>query len=238
VNANNGNRTAVVTGANAGIGSACSQLLRDDGWQVVGWDIAPEADEDFIRPVDVSDYETVERAAAGLEDVELLVNCAGISDRAPAADMQPNQWQRVIDVDLTGTFNCCQALHRALSARGGVIVNIASIAGHRSFPCRANYCAAKAGVVALTEVLGLEWASDGIRVVAVSPGFVRTGMMDVGIELGYLTEKDMTGRTPQGRLASPDELARAIVALASDAFSFMTGTTVIVDGGWCANGGF
>jgi NAD(P)-dependent dehydrogenase (short-subunit alcohol dehydrogenase family) len=232
-------RVAVVTGAASGIGQACARHLLGQGWRVVGWDIAPgvEGAVDW-REVDVGDYDSVAAAARGLESVALLVNSAGISDRAPAAEMRPEQWERVLRVDLTGTFYCCQLLHDALVRARGAIINVASIAAHRSFPGRANYCAAKAGVVALTEVLGLEWATDGVRVVAVSPGFVATPMMDWAIEHGHIPADAMLARTPQGRFASPDELAAAIVALADDAFGFMTGTTVVVDGGWCANGSF
>jgi NAD(P)-dependent dehydrogenase (short-subunit alcohol dehydrogenase family) len=152
--------------------------------------------------------------------------------------MRPDQWERVVRVDLSGTFYCCKALHDALVRGHGTIVNTASIAAHRSFPGRANYCAAKAGVVALTEVLGLEWAAEGVRVVAISPGFVSTPMMEAGVAGGHIPQEGMLARIPQKRFASSEEIAAAIVSLASDAFSFMTGATVVVDGGWCANGSF
>ena len=230
---------AVVTGAASGIGRACVERLRTDGWTLVGWDL-DSGDDAGVRwaTVDVGDFESVSRAAADVPEAALLVNSAGISDRAPAAQMRPDQWERVLRVDLTGTFYCCRALHPALVRGRGTIVNVASIAAHRSFPGRANYCAAKAGVVALTEVLGLEWAPDGVRVVAVSPGFVATPMMAAGVAGGHIPEEAMLGRTPQGRFARPDEIAATIAALADESFSYMTGTTVIVDGGWCANGSF
>jgi NAD(P)-dependent dehydrogenase (short-subunit alcohol dehydrogenase family) len=232
-------QVAVVTGAASGIGHACAERLVREGWFVVGWDISPGADPAVNwRRVDVADCASVAAAAADVPLASLLVNCAGISDRAPAAEMSIDQWDRVIRVDLSGTFYCCRALHDALSRGRGTIVNIASIAAHRSFSGRANYCAAKAGVVALTEVLGLEWADHGVRVVAVSPGFVVSPMMALGVEAGHIQEEAVLGRTPQARLASPDEIAAVVVSLAGSAFAFMTGTTVVVDGGWCANGGF
>ncbi len=129
-------------------------------------------------------------------------------------------------------------LHPALKARGGTVINIASIAGHRSFHGRSNYCAAKAGIVALTEVLGLEWAPDGVRVVGVSPGFISTEMWNYGVEIGQIREKAVLDRTPQRRTADPPELAAAIITLADPRFAYLTGTTVVIDGGWCANGGF
>jgi NAD(P)-dependent dehydrogenase (short-subunit alcohol dehydrogenase family) len=206
---------------------------------IIGWDLQPGDDPDVTwAEVDVGDAESVRAAAATVPVASLLVNCAGISDRAPAADMRPEQWERVVRVDLTGTFYCCQALYPALVRGKGTVVNLASIAAHRSFVGRANYCAAKAGVVALTEVLGLEWASEGIRVVAISPGYVATPMMDAGIAAGQIDVELMLGRTPQKRAATPQEIAAAIVSLAGSDFAFMTGQTAIVDGGWCANGGF
>ena len=232
-------RTAVITGAASGIGAACARLLVADGWRVVGWDLARGATEEVLwQTVDVGDPEAVRAAAVEVPEADLLVNSAGISDRAPAADMSPAQWSRVISVNLSGTFFVCQALYPALRRAEGTIVNVASIAAHRAFAGRANYCAAKAGVVALTEVLGLEWARDGVRVLGISPGFVATELFDAGVQSGHVSESGVTGRTPMGRLAEADEIARAIAQLAGDAFSFATGTTMIVDGGWSANGGF
>jgi NAD(P)-dependent dehydrogenase (short-subunit alcohol dehydrogenase family) len=232
-------RVAVVTGASSGIGAACVERLLDEGWVVHAWDRRPSERPGVLDAlVDVSDPVAVSALAAPIASLDLLVNAAGISDRAPAAEMHPDQWRRVIDVDLSGTFYCCQALYPALRAGRGVIVNVASIAGHRSFAGRVNYCAAKAGVVALTEVLGLEWAADAVRVLAVSPGFVATEMVRVGIEGGWVSEAAITARTPMGRLATPAEIAALIVAMAGDAFAYVTGTTIVADGGWLANGGF
>jgi NAD(P)-dependent dehydrogenase (short-subunit alcohol dehydrogenase family) len=232
-------KLAVVTGVSSGIGEATARLLMADGWQVRGWDIGePRLAGVAWTRVDVSDPDSVAAAAAEVERLGLLVNAAGIADRAPAASMRPDQWRRVIDIDLSGTFYCAQALHSALKAASGVVVNVASIAGHRAFAGRANYCAAKAGVVMLTQVLGQEWATDGIRVLAVSPGFVATEMVVAGMEGGWVSEAAIRGRTPMDRLAEPDEIARSIVALSGDAFSYATGTAVLIDGGWTANGGF
>ncbi|CAN5578657.1 SDR family NAD(P)-dependent oxidoreductase [soil metagenome] len=232
-------RVAVVTGASSGIGAACAERLLSEGWVVHAWDLRPSPSE-RVRSVlvDVSDPIAVSAAAESPASLDLLVNAAGISDRAPAAEMRTDQWRRVIDVDLSGTFYCCQALYPALRAGRGVIVNVASIVGHRSFAGRINYCAAKAGVVALTEVLGLEWAADEVRVMAVSPGFVATDMVREGIKEGWVSEAAITARTPMRRLATPEEIAALIVALAGDAFSYVTGTTIVADGGWLANGGF
>jgi NAD(P)-dependent dehydrogenase (short-subunit alcohol dehydrogenase family) len=230
---------AVVTGVSSGIGEATARSLLADGWEVHGWDLGePRLDGIAWSLVDVSDPRSVAEAAAAVPEADLLVNSAGIADRAPAAEMRIDQWRRVVDVDLSGTFYCAQALYPALKAHGGVVVNVASIAGHRAFAGRANYCAAKAGVVMLTQVLAQEWAPDGIRVLAVSPGFVATEMVVQGIDGGWVSEAAIRGRTPLDRLADPDEIARAIVALAGPSFSYATGTAVLVDGGWTAMGGF
>jgi NAD(P)-dependent dehydrogenase (short-subunit alcohol dehydrogenase family) len=230
---------AVVTGVSSGIGEATARALLADGWEVRGWDLGqPRVDGVVWTRVDVSDPGSVAAAAAEVPEIDLLVNSAGIADRAPASEMRIDQWRRVIDVDLSGTFYCAQALYPALKVHGGVVINVASIAGHRAFAGRANYCAAKAGVVMLTQVLAQEWASDGIRVLAVSPGFVATEMVVAGIDGGWVSEEAIRGRTPMDRLADPDEIARSIIALAGGAFSYATGAAVLVDGGWSANGGF
>lgn len=232
-------KIAVITGAAGGIGRALVDRLTQDGWDVIGWDLDAGDDPGVTWVnVDVGDPQSVREAAASVDVLSLLVNCAGISDRAPAAEMHPDQWERVIRVDLSGTFYCSQSLFPALVRGGGVVVNLASIAGHRSFAGRANYCAAKAGVVALTEVLGLEWASEGVRVVGVSPGFIETPLMSAGVAAGHINVDKLLARTPQNRAATSEELAAAIVALAGDDFAFMTGQTTVIDGGWCANGGF
>ena len=173
-----------------------------------------------------------------MASIDLLISSAGVADRAAAAEMTVEQWRRVIDVDLSGVFWCAQALYPALKAASGVVINLASIACHRSFAGRVNYCAAKAGVLAMTEVLATEWAADGIRVIAVSPAFVATEMVTAGIDAGWIAEADILARTPMHRLASPEETAAAIVALAEPAFGYMTGSSLVLDGGWLANGGF
>jgi NAD(P)-dependent dehydrogenase (short-subunit alcohol dehydrogenase family) len=232
-------RVAIVTGASSGIGAATARQLLLEGWRVTGWDLVPSPVEGVrSQHVDVADPASVRAAAADVPSLDLLVNAAGISERAPAAEMTVDQWRRVLDVDLSGSFWCAQALHPALREAHGVVVSIASIAAHRSFAGRVNYCVAKAGIVAMTEVLGQEWAKDGIRVLAISPGYVATEMVKAAIAGGWVSEAAVRSRTPMDRLAEPEEIARSIVALASPAFSYATGTTVVVDGGWLAQGGF
>lgn len=237
-------RWALVTGAASGIGRATAEVALACGYQVVCADSDGERLADRFGSVaaativecDVTDPISVTRAfdAAG-GPLALVVNCAGIADRTLLEDLTDATWARVLDVNLGGTMRIDrEGLQRM--PRGSVIVNIASIAGLRSFPGRTAYCSSKAAIIAMTEVVALEAAHKGIRVIAVSPGFVSTPMA-TAME-GFVNDEMILSRSPLERLATADEIGQAIVALAADEFSFMTGTTVVVDGGWCANGGF
>jgi NAD(P)-dependent dehydrogenase (short-subunit alcohol dehydrogenase family) len=237
-------RWALVTGAASGIGKATAESALDHGYRVVCADRDGEhLAERFgsvagatIVECDVTDQESVSRAFDAADgQVSLAVNCAGISDRTLLEDLTDEAWARVLDINLGGTMRLDREGLRRMPG-GSVIVNIASIAGHRSFAARAAYCSSKAAIVALTEVVALEAAHKGIRVIAVSPGFVSTPMA-TAVE-GLVDDQMILSRSPLERLASASEIAQAVVALAGDEFSFMTGTTVVVDGGWCANGGF
>ena len=138
----------------------------------------------------------------------------------------------------TGVFLCCQIVGRHMLGRGaGNIVNIASMNAWEAFPMRLAYCATKAAVVAMTEVLAIEWADRGIRVNGVGPGVTRTALVQGAIEAGMVDVEAYTKRTPLLRFAEPDEIARAVLFLANDEdSSFVTGTTLCVDGGWTAQG--
>jgi NAD(P)-dependent dehydrogenase (short-subunit alcohol dehydrogenase family) len=138
----------------------------------------------------------------------------------------------------TGVFLCSQAVGRhMLARRGGVIVNISSINAWDAFPMRLAYCAAKAAVVSMTEVLAIEWADRGVRVNAVAPGVTRTALVQKGIDEGVIDVDRYHLRTPMRRFGEPDEIARAVAYLADDEqSSFVTGTTLRVDGGWSAQG--
>jgi gluconate 5-dehydrogenase len=184
---------------------------------------------------DVTDPAAVGRmlheATARLGPVDGLVNAAGITRRGPAVDFTLDDWERVLRVNLTGTFLCAQAAGRQMIARGrGAIVNIASIAGHIGLPGTIAYIASKGGVVMLTRGLAVEWAPHGIRVNAIAPSWFATDM-------GNLIERDpayrdrVMGRVPMGRMGRPEELVGAVVFLLSDAASMVTGHVLAVDGG-------
>ena len=232
------NRIAVVTGGARGIGAATASLFRSEGARVEIWDVGGEhpaaGDDEGItcRSVDVSDTGSVE---AALEELisrtgvpDILVNNAGIISDGFASELSDEDWRRVIEVNLTGTFIPCRALIPHLRERGcGTITNTSSISalGNRG---QSNYAASKAGVIGLTRTLAQELAGDSVRVNCVAPGAIETEMFDA--VPGKVKEKFIR-RIPLGRLGSPADVARLHLFLASDEASYMTGQTVFCDGG-------
>jgi 3-oxoacyl-[acyl-carrier protein] reductase len=181
----------------------------------------------------------IRAAVDELGRLDILVNNAGEGFLAPSEELAEEDWRRVIDTDLTGPFLCAQAAARHMLARnGGVIINIASALGHTAIPGRAAYAAAKHGLIGLTKVLGTEWAERGVRCVAVSPGYVDTELVRENMRRGSFDRRDLERRTPLGRLATPEEIARVVAFVASDAASYMTASHVLVDGGFVSYGGF
>jgi 3-oxoacyl-[acyl-carrier protein] reductase len=146
----------------------------------------------------------------------------------------------MLEVDLVAPFACAQAAARVMLAQpgGGVIVNVSSITGHVGLERRAAYTAAKHGLEGLTKALAAEWSPRGVRVVAVAPAYVATDLVAGTMAAGAFTERDIEGRTPLGRLAEPEEVARVVAFLASEEASYVTGSSVLVDGGWVADGGW
>ena len=232
------NRIAVVTGAARGIGAATASLFRSEGARGEVWDTGgehPAAGDDegiVCRAVDVSDTGSVEAALeelisrAGVPDI--LVNNAGIISDGFASELSDEDWRRVIEVNLTGTFIPCRALIPHLRERGsGTITNTSSISalGNRG---QSNYAASKAGVIGLTRTLAQELAGDSVRVNCVAPGAIETEMFDAVPEK---VKEKFISRIPLGRLGSPEDVARLHLFLASDEASYMTGQTVFCDGG-------
>jgi NAD(P)-dependent dehydrogenase (short-subunit alcohol dehydrogenase family) len=238
-------RIAVVTGAGQSLGLEISRALRTAGAKVVVAEInaeagpaaAAELEGDFVQ-TDVTDPESVrDMVRAVLEKhgrIDVLVNNAGTVHNIPSEEVSDEAWRTVLAVNLDGVFYCCREAGRAMLERGsGAIVNIASMSGMVSNhpQPQAAYDASKAGVIMLTKSLAGEWASRGVRVNSVSPGYIRTPLTELGMSKPEWSEVWLSS-TPMGRLAEPREIAPAVVYLASDASSYATGTNLVIDGGY------
>jgi NAD(P)-dependent dehydrogenase (short-subunit alcohol dehydrogenase family) len=242
-------RTALVTGAASGIGRAIAIGIAESGANVACFDLpGPGLDQvcEQIQaagvraipvPGDVTDagstVDAVRHAQSSLGALTLAVNSAGIANAAPAETMSREQWQRVIDVNVTGVFLSCQAEGRAmLDNGGGAIINIASMSGtivNRGLR-QAHYNAAKAGVIHLSRSLAMEWCARGVRVNSISPGYTATPM-NTRPEVAEQV-RQFEADTPLGRMATVDELVGPAIFLLSAASSFCTGVDLLVDGGF------
>lgn len=241
-------KSALVTGGASGIGLACARLLAAAGARVVVADKNAEAAVGVAAelggldlPIDVGDEGSVEAAEAMLRersiDIDLLVNSAGVLQRTlPPDRLGMREWDFVSRIDLRGTYLCCARFGSRMAERGqGAIVNVASVAGMRSGPLH-SYGPAKAGVISLTECLAGEWGPKGVRVNCVSPGFTQTPALDRGFETRTLDAQALQQGAALGRLVNADEIARAVVFLASDWASAITGVNLPVDAGYLVAG--
>lgn len=243
-------RKALVTGGASGIGETTAKLLVELGADVVIADL----DREKLGPAlertgatahtagDVADTAQAEQivsdAAAALGGLDLVLNSAGIGDDlVPVHEQDPDRWQRVVDVNLRGTYLICRAAGRLmLERRRGAIVNVSSIVGLDAFPGRSAYGVAKAGVIHLTRTLACEWGPSGVRVNCIAPAYTRTPMVEDLLQRKIFDPTLIERRTPLGRLALSLEMAQASVFLLSDWATYITGAIVPVDGGWSAYG--
>jgi NAD(P)-dependent dehydrogenase (short-subunit alcohol dehydrogenase family) len=243
-------RKALVTGGASGIGEATAKLLAELGAEVTIADLNRDGLADAAKRTgakawtagDVADEGDAERmvaeAAQALGGLDLVLNSAGIGDDlVPIHEQTPERWQRVVDVNLRGTYLVCRAAGRPmLVAKRGAIVNVSSIVGLDGFPGRSAYGVAKAGVIHLTKTLACEWGPAGIRVNAIAPAYTLTPMVRSLLERKIFDPTLIERRTPMVRLGLPEEMARAAAFLLSDWASYITGTVLPVDGGWSAYG--
>jgi NAD(P)-dependent dehydrogenase (short-subunit alcohol dehydrogenase family) len=225
---------ALVTGAGSGIGAAVARRLADDGFDITVADLDPSAIAEELGAtgirLDVREESEVEPAMNG---VDVLVNAAGIGSTTNAPDTPLSVWEDVFAVNARGTFLCCKhAIPGMQSRRRGSIVNIASVAGLVGFRNRAAYCASKGAVVALTRALAVDHVTDNIRVNAVCPGTVDTPWVQRLVEQAGESLDTLRARQPMGRLGTPEEIADAVVYLATA--EFVTGTIFTIDGGLTA----
>jgi gluconate 5-dehydrogenase len=241
-------KTALVTGAASGLGRAIAIGLAQHGADVATADVnlaGAEVTSAVIRDlgrrstaiaVDVTDWEQVTamvaQAQAALGSIDIAFNVPGINIRKLALEMTSEEFKRVIDVNLTGVFHCAKAVGEVMvRQRGGRMVSIASMMGHIGGSNSAAYTASKHAVVGLTKVLAIEWAPYGVRVNALCPGFTRSALTAPWTAIPEVVNA-REEQTPLGRLADPWEMVGAALFMVSDASTFMTGASLIVDGGW------
>jgi NAD(P)-dependent dehydrogenase (short-subunit alcohol dehydrogenase family) len=248
-----GGMIALVTGGASGLGAAIVSGLAERGAQVEVADInlrGAEEVADRVRgqggkanawQVDVSQHAAVEECVAAVHDtsgaVDVLVVSAGIGLRRPAVALEPKDWQRVIDINLSGCWFFNQAVGRRMIQRGarGSIVNIGSVVGQVGIDTgNANYAASKGGMIGLTKCLAVEWAPFGVRVNVVAPTHFRTPLVEQAIRDNPAVEQRFLGNIPLGRLGMPGDIVGAVVFLASDDASMVTGHVLNVDGGHTA----
>jgi NAD(P)-dependent dehydrogenase (short-subunit alcohol dehydrogenase family) len=252
-------KVALVTGASGGLGRACALRLAREGARVaVHYHASCDAARETLGLIeqaggageliaaDNRDREAVHRAVACVLDrlgrIDVLINNAGRHRLARSLEQEQQDWDDLIGSNLSGTFFFAQAAAKNMMAAGrGHIVNVASKMATSTAPSNAAYCAAKAGIVALTQVLAAEWARYGIRVNCVAPGVLATAasqQMIGELDGGDLLQRCLVARTPIGRLGDVEEIAAAIAFVASGEADFLTGSTLTIDGGWTSYGDY
>ena len=243
--------TVVITGGGRGLGLGMARRFAQAKAHVVIGDIDRVAGANSahvlcseglvatFEPLDVRDpvqsSTLVEKLVAERGAIDVWVNNAGVEYNAPAEDLSRRDWDETLDVMVSGTFFCSQAVGRHMLARGrGVIVNVASVNAFKALEGRVAYCTAKAAIVMLTQALGVEWARRGVRMVGVAPGVVRTELVERIMKEGWASEQLYKRRTPMHRLGTVEEIAEAVLFLAGNHATYITAETLRVDGGWDA----
>ncbi|MDD2191594.1 MAG: beta-ketoacyl-ACP reductase [Bacteroidales bacterium] len=234
------NKVAIITGGAAGIGEATARKFKEEGAKVVIWDLdetkgnalAAELGVTFAK-VNTANYEEIEVAAKAVNDkfgrIDILINNAGITRDSSVKKMTVQQWQQVIDVNLSGVFYCSKIISEYMVANNfGRIINASSVVGVYGNFGQANYVATKSGIIGMTKTFAREFGRKGITVNAIAPGFISTEMV------AAMPEDVLAGmkaKVPIGRLGEPKEIANVYAFLSSDEASYINGHTISVDGG-------
>lgn len=239
------NKVAIITGGADGLGKAGANLFASEGAAVVIWDMNEVKANEVVREiqanggkasflkVNTANYNEVEEATQKTIEaygkIDILINNAGITRDSSLKKMTPDQWQQVIDVNLTGVFNCAKCVSSNMVENGyGRIINTSSVVALYGNFGQSNYVAAKAGVIGMTKTMARELGRKGVTVNAVAPGFIATDMVK---KMPDEVLKGMEAKVPIGRLGLPEEIALAYLFLASDEAAYINGTTLSVDGG-------
>ncbi|HEX2909591.1 MAG TPA: 3-oxoacyl-ACP reductase family protein [Chloroflexia bacterium] len=246
-------KVALITGAGSGIGKAVAEGLANFGADVIITEISPKIEvaqqaaaeisqtygkRAVALPLNLPDLASIDQmvteAVNQFGRIDILVNNAGIQIAKPALEVTEADWDAVLDINLKGAFFTAQRVAKEMvKQKWGRVINIASQNGVIGYYKRAAYCSAKAGMVNLTRVLAIEWAEYGINVNAIGPTFIRTPLGEQTFKDQKLYS-DIVSRIPLGRIGEPEEIIGAVVYLASEAASLVTGHTLMVDGGWTA----
>jgi len=246
-------RVAIVTGGSRGIGKGIALGYAREGADViivsrtlaqveeVAQEVRSVGRRSLALQVDVSNADDVAQMAQKTMEtfgrIDILVNNAGIFSIVPSVELSLTEWQNCLDINLTGVFLCSQAIgHEMIKAGRGTIINIGSILSFIAFPGRAAYAASKGGVIQLTKVLGVEWAPHGVTVNAIAPGMIRTEIAEEQIAEKEYDLEEIAHRTPLRRMGDVDDVVGTAIFLASEEARFITGETIMVDGGWVPYG--
>jgi len=240
-------KKVLITGGGRGIGRACAEAMAQAGADLTITSRTQEQLDQTAAAItarggrvstcrcDIADAEASAKLSEEIGQLDVLVNNAGISPVYQRAERMNNEaWEKILDLNLNSVFRLTRSIgSQMMQNGGGAIINMTSIGASLALPKLSAYSASKAALTSLTQVLAVEWAALGIRVNAVAPGYVETSMTE-GLHQSEHLSRQIEERTPLGRFGRPDEVAWAVVFLASEAASYITGTTLHIDGGWTA----